>query len=128
MQLKQDAAEPCAAGPTETVLFVVEHLESLPGFCRKAFKQIKPTYLVLVPDSSSDGWNASEGVNPILEAPLLQAVDKSMFDARVSLVFFHVGGEGFDGFIPQDVSSVAVTALDMQGVFSWVWASGAVGV
>ncbi len=34
MQLKQDAAEPFAAGPTETVLFVVEHLESLPGFCR----------------------------------------------------------------------------------------------
>ncbi len=83
---------------------------------------------MLVSDSSSDGWNASEGVDPLLEAPLLQAVDKSMFDARVGLVFDHVGGERQDGFIPEDVGTMSLTALHVQGVFSVVWASWAVGV
>ena len=96
MELEQDATEPFAAGPTETMLFVVEHLDALPGLCCQSLKQIEPTYLVLVSDSDSDCWGASEGVNLFLKTPLLRAVDKSMSDARVGFVFVHVGGEGFD--------------------------------
>ena len=71
VELKQDASEPFAARPTKTVLLVVEHLDALPGFCCQAFKQIEPTYLVLVSDSDSDGWGASEGINSLLGVPLL---------------------------------------------------------
>ena len=66
MELEQDATEPFAARPTEPMLFVAEHLDALPRLCCQAFKQIKPTYLVLVSDSSSDSWGAGEGVNAFL--------------------------------------------------------------